>query len=107
MSDCIFCKIIAKQIPAQIVYEDDDILAFNDIHPKAPVHLLVIPKLHIESMRALTEEDGGLIAKMVLKSNELAIKNGLSDGYKLHVNTGLKGGQEVFHWHIHIYGNKF
>lgn len=97
---------MAKEISAQIVYEDDEILAFNDIHPMAQVHILIIPKQHIESMLELTEKDSDLIAKMILKTNELAMKNGLAQGYKMHINTGLKGGQEVFHWHIHLYGDK-
>lgn len=105
MTDCLFCKITSKLIPAKIIYEDDDILAFNDINPKADVHFLVIPKLHIESMLALKEQDQTLIGKMMLKANELAVEQGL-EGYKVQVNTGVKGGQEIFHLHLHVVGNK-
>lgn len=106
MSDCIFCKLINKSIPTKIVYEDDDIFVFNDISPKAEVHLLIIPKEHIESMLQLEDKHQALIGKMMLKANELALEYGLTAGYKTQINTGLKGGQEVFHLHIHIFGNR-
>lgn len=105
MANCLFCEIIAKRIPAKIVYEDEDIIAFNDINPKADVHFLVIPKIHIESMLALEETHQALMGKIMLKANTLAINHGLS-GYKVLVNTGISGGQEVFHLHIHVVGNK-
>src|SRR3990167_7724525 len=104
MSDCVFCKIVATQIPAKILYEDDELLAFHDIHPKADVHFLIIPKLHIASMLELQKEHQTLMGKIMLKANELAVLNGL-EGYKVQVNTGAKGGQEVFHLHIHVVGN--
>lgn len=106
MDDCLFCKIIARKIPASIIYEDDDIIAFNDIHPKAEVHFLVIPKQHIASMLELNNEHSEIIAKLVLKAKKLAIEHNLGNGYKTHINTGKNGGQEVYHLHIHIYGNK-
>jgi len=105
MSDCIFCKIIAKQIPAKIVYEDDDMLAFHDISPKADVHYLIIPKLHISSMLELDTNHTHLMGKMLVKINQLAVESELT-GYKLAVNTGHKGGQEVFHLHFHLMANR-
>ncbi|MBQ9619253.1 MAG: histidine triad nucleotide-binding protein [Neisseriaceae bacterium] len=104
MSDCIFCKIIQKEIPSTIVYEDDDMLAFKDIHPAAPVHLLLIPKKHIASLQELSEQDASLIGKMMLAVPKIAAQNGLQGGFKTHINTGKNGGQEVFHLHIHIMG---
>ncbi len=105
MTNCLFCKIIDKSIPTQIIYEDDDLLAFYDILPKADVHFLLIPKLHIESMLNLNQSHQALMGKMLLKANELALELGLA-GYKVQVNTGVKGGQEVFHLHLHVLGNK-
>lgn len=105
MSECIFCKIVNKNIPASIIYEDNDIVAFNDIHPKADIHFLIIPKIHIDSMMELTEEHQHLMGKIMLKANALAKEQGLS-GYKTLVNTGANGGQEVFHLHAHVFGNK-
>ena len=106
MLDCIFCKIIEKSIPSKLIYEDDEILAFHDVSPKADVHFLVIPKLHLESMLELQQKHQSLIGKMMLKANELAVSLGLKNGYKVQINTGLNGGQEVFHLHIHVFGNK-
>ena len=106
MLECIFCKIIAKLIPAKILYEDDDIIAFYDVMPKAEVHFLVIPKEHIESMLTLQSHHKNLMGKIMLKANELAVSLGLKEGYKVQVNTGINGGQEVFHLHVHVLGNK-
>ena len=105
MPTCLFCKLIAKSIPTKIIYEDDEILVFNDIYPKAEVHLLIIPKLHLTSMLELKNEHHALIGKMMLLANQLAIEHGLAKGYKLQINTGLNGGQEIFHLHIHLFGN--
>jgi len=104
MNDCLFCKIIAADIPADIVYQDDKILVFKDINPKADVHLLMIPKQHIESLNELTTTDNDLIAYMMLKLPELAQQQGLTDGFRTIINTGKGGGQEVFHLHIHLLG---
>lgn len=104
MSDCIFCKIIDKKIPAKILYEDNDVLAFNDIHPKAKIHFLVIPKTHIESMIQLKESHKTLMGNLMIKANEIATSLGLI-GYQAHINTGASGGQEVFHLHVHILAN--
>lgn len=106
MNDCIFCKLISKQIPTTVVYEDDDVFVFNDLHPKAEVHLLIIPKKHIPSMLQLTSDDQELIGKMMIIANQQAKKHGLVNGYKTQINTGVNGGQEVMHLHIHVVGNR-
>ncbi len=107
MNECIFCRIINKDIPSKIIYEDNDIIAFNDINPSAEVHFLIIPKIHIASMLDLSDKHQQLIGKMIILANKLAIKLGLINGYKTQINTGKNGGQEVFHLHIHVFGNKF
>ena len=106
MDNCLFCKIIAREIPASIIYEDNDILAFNDINPKAQVHFLVIPKQHIPTMLDLQAQHSELIANLILKAKQIAIDNNLTKGYKTHINTGKNGGQEIYHLHLHIYGNR-
>lgn len=103
MSDCIFCKIIRHELPAEIVHEDDNVLVFKDIHPKAPTHLLVVPKKHVESLAALTEDDSELAGKLMLSLAGVAKKVGLK-GYKVVFNTGKEGGQIVFHLHAHLLG---
>ena len=104
MSDCIFCKIVAGKIPAKKVYEDDDILAFNDIAPARPVHVLVIPKKHIASLATVTPEDTPVLGKMLATANEIACAQGSPDGFRVIINTGRVGQQEVPHLHIHIVG---
>lgn len=105
MTECIFCKIKDKQIPANIVYEDEDMLCFKDINPEAPIHLLLIPKIHLISLSHTQSEHESLLGKMMLKIPEIAKENGLIHGFKTKINTGKGGGQEVFHLHIHILGN--
>ena len=104
MSDCIFCRIVAGQIPAKKVYEDDDILAFNDINPARPVHVLVIPKKHIASLATATAADTPVLGKMLAIANEIATAQGSPDGFRIIINTGRVGQQEVPHLHIHIVG---
>ena len=104
MTDCIFCKIAAKEIPAGIVYEDDDMLCFKDINPAAPVHLLLIPKIHFDSLAHAEAGHETLLGKMMLNVPKIAQQAGLSNGFKTLINTGKGGGQEVFHLHIHIMG---
>lgn len=102
---CIFCKIISREIPAKIVYEDSEILAFPDIHPLAPVHILIIPKRHIESMNDLAGGDKELIGKMMLTAQKIAEELRISEnGHKLLIRTGADGGQEVPHLHMHLIG---
>ncbi|HSI55933.1 MAG TPA: histidine triad nucleotide-binding protein [Ideonella sp.] len=102
--NCIFCKIVAGEIPAKKAFEDDEILAFHDIQPWAPVHLLLIPKRHITSMKDVTPADQALLGKMMVKSTELMVAQGVTGGYRHIVNTGRDGGQEVQHLHLHVIG---
>ncbi len=107
MQDCLFCKIIKKQIPADIVYEDEEILAFKDIQPAAPIHILVIPKKHIESINKLEKQDELLVGKIYTKIKDIAKQQGLEDtGYRVIVNCGKDAGQEVMHLHYHLLGGK-
>ena len=102
--NCIFCKIIARQIPSRLVYEDDTVYAFHDINPWAPVHILLIPKRHITSMQDLTPADQALLGKMMVKSTELMAQLGVTGGYRHVINTGPDGRQEVQHVHLHVMG---
>lgn len=102
--DCLFCKIVAGQIPSKKAYEDDDVLAFHDIHPIAPVHFLIIPKDHFDSLEQAEARHQALLGKLMLLAPKLARENGLDDGFRLIVNTGRGGHQEVFHLHLHIIG---
>jgi histidine triad (HIT) family protein len=104
LSDCIFCKIVDGRIPAQKVYEDADILAFNDINPARPVHVLVIPKKHIDSLATVTVDDTPVLGRMLATANEIASAQGSTDGFRIIINTGRVGQQEVPHLHIHIVG---
>lgn len=104
MTDCIFCKIITGDIPSSMVYEDELIYVFNDINPKAAVHLLIIPKQHIARLDHLDKSLETLIAHMFLKLSELATSQGLETGFRTIINTGPGGGQEVDHLHIHLLG---
>ena len=104
MSDCIFCKIVEGKIPAQKVYEDEEMLAFNDINPARPVHVLVIPKKHITSLATATAEDAPVLGRMLAKANDIAVAQGSPDGFRVIINTGRVGQQEVQHLHIHIVG---
>ncbi|HCL56857.1 MAG TPA: histidine triad nucleotide-binding protein [Spirochaetia bacterium] len=105
MDGCIFCKIAEKTIPSEIVYEDDQILAFKDREPQAKVHILVIPKIHIEDLNSLSEKNSLLISRLLLKVSEIAKKSGTSS-YRLLSNCGKEAGQEVFHLHFHILGGE-
>lgn len=104
MDTCIFCKIIAGQIPSKKVYEDEDLFVFHDIRPAARVHLLLVPKKHVASLQQCGVEDQALLGKMLLMASRLATEHGLEDGFKTAINTGHGGGQEVFHLHIHVLG---
>lgn len=104
MDDCIFCKIIAGKIPCKKVFEDEDIFAFHDIHPVAPVHFMVIPKLHIDSLAQVEPGHQMLLGKMLALGSRLALEQGCSDGWRTVINTGRVGRQEVYHLHIHIIG---
>jgi histidine triad (HIT) family protein len=105
--DCIFCKIIEKKLPAKIVYEDESILAFHDIYPKAPTHILIVPKKHIHSLNHTNLEDQALLGKILLTAPKITSQLGHGDdGYRLIINTGESGGQTVFHIHIHLLTGK-
>lgn len=105
--ETIFSKIISKEIPADIVFENDRILAFRDIHPKAPVHILVIPKKEIENVTDLQKEDEVLIGEIFSVIKDLAVKEGIAEtGYRVVTNNGKEGGQEVHHLHFHLLGGK-
>jgi histidine triad (HIT) family protein len=104
MTDCIFCKIVAGEIPCRKVYEDDDMLAFHDIHPVAPVHFMIIPKKHIDSMALVGEADAPILGKMMARAGRLAKEQGSPEGFRTIVNTGRIGRQDVYHLHIHIIG---
>lgn len=107
MDDCLFCKIIKKEIPSKVVYEDDTVLAFRDINPVAPVHILVIPKKHIESLVELTNEDEAIVGKIYTIINKIAKQEGIAEkGFRVIVNCGEDGGQEVKHLHFHLLGGK-
>jgi len=102
--NCIFCKIVAGQIPATKVHEDDELLAFHDIHPWAPVHVLVIPKLHLVSMVDVGVEHEALLGRMMVLGCRLMKDLGVSNGFRHVINTGRDGGQEVQHLHLHVMG---
>lgn len=104
MDDCLFCKISRGEIPCRKVYEDDDVLAFHDIRPAARVHFLIIPKLHIESMLSVEPAHSTLMGKLMSLVPQLAREQGLGEGFKVNINTGRAGGQEVFHLHLHVFG---
>jgi histidine triad (HIT) family protein len=105
-ADCLFCKIAAKKIPAKIVYEDDEIFAFEDINPQAPTHLLICPKKHFASLHHATPEDLAVIGKMSLLAADLARERRLETGYRTVVNNGSGAGQTVFHLHMHLLGGR-
>lgn len=102
MSDCLFCTIRDGEIPSTRVYEDDDVIAFNDINPKTPLHVLVVPRKHISTINDIEETDTALIGKMFLAAKTIAADAGYGDGYRVQMNCGEKGGQVVFHIHLHV-----
>ena len=106
--DCLFCKIIAGKIPSTKIYEDEELFAFNDIHPWAPVHFLMVPKAHIASMAQVGPEHAGLLGRMMVLAPQLALQAGClpypDGGFRIMVNTGAHGGQEVHHLHVHVMG---
>ena len=105
MTNCLFCNIIKKEIPAKVQYEDDLVLAFDDINPLAPIHILIIPKIHVQSINDLENKDAELIGKMILAAKAIAEEKGIAkDGYKLLFRTGRHGQQEVEHIHLHLIG---
>jgi histidine triad (HIT) family protein len=107
MTDCLFCKIVQKSIPAKIVYEDDQTLAFDDINPQAPVHALIIPKKHLAAVQDCRDEESALLAQLLVTCAKVAKQKGLSEsGYRIVTNTGGDAGQTVFHLHLHVLGGR-
>ncbi len=104
MSDCIFCRISKGELPSRKVYEDEDVFAFHDIHPVTPVHFMIIPKRHVDSLVHCHSGDQDLLGKILLLAPKLAAEQGLSDGFRTMINTGRGGGQEVYHLHVHVMG---
>ena len=104
MSDCLFCAIVAGGIPADVVHSDDQVLAFRDVNPQAPVHVLVIPKEHIGSFYDATDAHTGLLGRMFALAPKLMRENGVTNGFRTLVNTGPDGRQEVPHLHVHVMG---
>jgi histidine triad (HIT) family protein len=104
MTDCIFCKIVDGRIPSKKVYEDADMLAFHDINPVAPVHFMIIPKKHVDSLATVGEEDAPVLGRMMAMAGRLAREQGSTEGFRTIVNTGRIGRQDVYHLHIHIIG---
>ncbi|RYF36954.1 MAG: histidine triad nucleotide-binding protein [Comamonadaceae bacterium] len=106
--DCIFCRLIAGQIPSRKVYEDEDVYAFHDIHPHAPVHFMIVPRKHIPSLAQAQPDDQALLGKILLLAPKLALEQGCKPypegGFRVVVNTGDEGGQEVHHLHVHVLG---
>jgi histidine triad (HIT) family protein len=105
-ADCLFCKIAAKKIPSKIVYEDEDVFAFEDIGPQAPTHILICPRKHFASLSEATPQDQSVLGKIQLVAAELAKKLKLGEGYRTVVNTGAGAGQSVFHLHLHLLGGR-
>ena len=104
-SDCLFCKIVNREIPTEFLYEDDDFVVFRDINPAAPVHLLLVPKKHIRSMNDLQKEDGSILSDLFMIAKDMAKEQGVNEsGYKLLFNVEKGGGQVIFHIHLHLIG---
>lgn len=106
MKNCIFCSIVSGEHPSRKVMEDDLIYAFHDINPQAPVHILIIPKKHFKSLNDFEEENIDLLGHMLVKAKEIAHSEGLTNGYRIVINTGSHAGQTVFHFHIHLLGGR-
>lgn len=107
MSECLFCRIVQRTLPADIVAEDTEVLAFKDTTPQAPTHLLIVPKTHIPTLSALTDANVSLMAQAVLMANRLADRSGITEtGYRLVVNCGPQAGQSVAHLHVHLLGGR-
>jgi len=105
--DCLFCKIIKRQIPSKTVFEDDEVMAFEDIKPQAPVHIIIIPKAHIETLASAAEGDTVMVGRLVMTAKEIAKSKGIdSTGYRVVINCNKDAGQEVFHIHAHLLGGR-
>lgn len=106
-NDCLFCKVVARELPSTVVYEDEDLLAFRDINPQAPTHILVVPKRHIGTVNELAAGDAELVGRLVLRARALAAEEGIDEpGYRLILNCNPQGGQTVYHLHLHLMGGR-
>lgn len=106
-ADCLFCRIVARQLPSDIVYEDDTVLAFNDIAPQAPTHVLIIPKMHVATVNDVADADAGVFATLTLRARAIATDRGIAEsGYRLLLNCNAAGGQTVYHLHLHLLGGR-
>jgi histidine triad (HIT) family protein len=106
MNDCVFCRVVRGEAPAGIVYQDEDVTAFHDINPCAPVHILIVPNRHITSVSQIEPEDAALLGKLFVVARLLAEEQDTVDGYRLVINNGRRGGQSVFHLHVHLLGGR-
>ncbi len=106
MSDCLFCKIAAGEIPGERVWEDDRAVAFRDISPQAPTHVLIIPRRHLASLSEAEESDAGLLGHLLDLARRLAVQEGIESGYRVVINNGAEAGQSVFHLHLHLLGGR-
>ena len=107
MSDCLFCRIIAKKTPAKIIYDEEDVTAFEDVNPQAPVHTLIVPKKHLSTTLDITEEDNELIGRLFMVANRVAMEKGIAErGFRLVMNTNPGAGQSVYHIHLHLLGGR-
>ena len=106
MNECIFCRIVRGEAPARIVYQDEDVTAFYDLHPRAPTHILIVPNRHISGMAMADGDDGPVLGKLLLVARRLAEQEDVVDGYRLVINNGRKAGQSVFHLHVHLLGGR-
>lgn len=106
MTDCLFCRIVADEVPSERVFDADDVIAFRDINPKAPTHVLVIPRRHIPDAHALTDADGDILDKLFAAARRVADEAGLEKGYRIVTNVGPESGQTVFHLHFHVLGGR-
>ncbi len=104
--DCLFCRIVANEVPADRVHEDDEVIAFRDINPRAPTHVLVIPRRHVPDAHALTDADGPMLAALFAATRRIADDAGLGRGYRIVTNVGAEAGQSVFHLHLHLLGGR-
>lgn len=105
--DCIFCKIVRQELPATLVYQDEEIVAFDDLHPRAPIHKLIIPRKHIATINDIEKSDVALVGHLIYTAKLLAKENGLAkDGYRIVMNCNKNAGQEVFHIHLHLLGGR-
>lgn len=106
MSDCVFCRIVRGEAPARIVYQDEDVTAFHDAHPRAPVHILIVPNRHIAGAAQVEPEDAALLGKLFVVARQVAEQAGTLNAYRLVVNNGHLAGQSVFHLHLHLLGGR-